>query len=168
MGFEIRKALGCDAEELLSLLMQIGSESDNLTFGEEGLPFTVEEEGEYIKKINSSSKSAIFVALDDGRIVGMSSFSGHLVPRLSHRGEVSVAVRKSSWGKGIGTKLLEAAIIFGRDIAKAEIISLEVRSDNTRAIKLYERLGFEKIGAFKGFLKINGEDITFDLMNLCL
>ena len=33
-----------DAQQLLHFLKQIGSESDNLTFGEEGLPVTLKEE----------------------------------------------------------------------------------------------------------------------------
>lgn len=168
MSIEIRKALACDAEELLDLMRILGKETDNLTFGEEGLPFTVEEEIAYIEKVNSSKTSAMFVALDSNKIVGTSSFYGHLVPRLSHRGEVSVAVRKSHWGFGIGYKLLSTAIEFAKTTSNAEVISLEVRSDNDRAINLYKRCGFEKIGTFKSFLKVDGKGVDFDLMNLYL
>ena len=52
----------------------------------------------------------------------------------------------------IGTRLMEQLIMFSK-AAGAEIISLEVRSDNTRAIKLYEKFGFEKISVFKEFFK---------------
>ena len=168
MAIEIRKALKDDAEELLNLMKILGNETDNLTFGEEGLPFTVDEEISYIEKISSSEKSAMFVALDSGKIVGTSSFYGHLVPRLSHRGEVSVAVLKSHWGMGIGYNLLSAAIEFGKTAADVEVISLDVRSDNDRAIRLYKRCGFDKIGTFKNFLRIEGKGIDFDLMNLYL
>lgn len=168
MAIEIRKALKSDAEELLNLMKTLGKETDNLTFGEEGLPFTVDEEASYIEKINTSKASAMFVALDSGKIVGPASFYGHLVPRLSHRGEVSVAVIKSHWGLGVGHALLSAAIEFGKTAAGVEVISLEVRSDNDRAIRLYKRCGFEKIGTFKNFLKIEGSGIDFDLMNLYL
>lgn len=168
MAIEIRKALKSDAEELLNLMKTLGKETDNLTFGEEGLPFTVDEEASYIEKINTSKASAMFVALDSGKIVGTASFYGHLVPRLSHRGEVSVAVIKSHWGLGVGHALLSAAIEFGKTAAGVEVISLEVRSDNDRAIRLYKRCGFEKIGTFKNFLKIEGSGIDFDLMNLYL
>ena len=51
---------------------------------------------------------------------------------------------------------------------KSEIIFLEVRSDNEQAIALYKKFGFEKIGEFKGFFKINGKNIDFHLMNLYL
>lgn len=42
MPIEIRKATASDAEEILNLMKTLGSETDNLTFGKEGLPFTVE------------------------------------------------------------------------------------------------------------------------------
>lgn len=167
MKLEIRKAIKEDAAELLRLMKILGKESDNLTFGEEGLPFTEEEEAAYIERVNSSKASIMYVALDSNKIVGTASFFGHLVPRLSHRGEVSVAVMSSHWGLGIGYELLSSAIEFGR-ARGAEIISLEVRSDNARAIRLYKRCGFKKIGTFKGFLRIDGNDVDFDLMNLYL
>ena len=44
MSIEIRKALAGDAEELFDLMRILGKETDNLTFGKEGLPFTVEEQ----------------------------------------------------------------------------------------------------------------------------
>ena len=49
-----------------------------------------------------------------------------------------------------------------------EQVNLEVRSDNKRAIALYEKFGFCKLCTFPGFFKINGEMIDFDLMNLSI
>ena len=47
-----------------------------------------------------------------------------------------------------------------------EQLNLEVRSDNIRAIRLYEKYGFRKLCVFPGFFKIDGQYIDFDLMNL--
>ncbi len=47
-------------------------------------------------------------------------------------------------------------------------LNLEVRSDNTRAIRLYEKYGFYRLCSFPAFFKIDGEYIPFDLMNLDL
>ena len=47
-----------------------------------------------------------------------------------------------------------------------EQLNLEVRSDNARAIRLYEKYGFRKLCTFPDFFKIDGESIDFDLMNL--
>ena len=63
---------------------------------------------------------------------------------------------------------MEEIIHFAKYTAKAEIISLEVRSDNERAIALYKKFGFETFGTFKGFMKIEGEYIDCDMMRLCL
>lgn len=87
---------------------------------------------------------------------------------MAHRGELEITVKKSHWNQGIGSKLLERIISFAREEANSEIISLEVRSDNKAAIHLYQKFGFKKIGTFKGYFKINGEMIDFDLMQLFL
>ena len=51
MEIQIRRAEASDAAELLDYLKQIGGETDNLTFGAEGLPFTVEAEAAFLKQL---------------------------------------------------------------------------------------------------------------------
>lgn len=165
---KIEKAQAKDAKELLECLKKIGGESDNLTFGAEGLPISVEAEEEYIESLSGSDNSVMLVARKEGKIVGTASFNGFGRERMKHRGEIAISVLKSEWGNGIGKMLMEAVLKFAKESAKAEIISLEVRSDNERAIHLYKKFGFEKIGEYKGFFKINGEYVDFDLMNLYL
>lgn len=63
---------------------------------------------------------------------------------------------------------MEQLIEFAQKTAKTEILSLKVRSDNERAIALYKRFGFEKVGTFNGYMKINGIDVNCDIMRLCL
>jgi len=168
MNILITKAMPEDAKEILEYLKKIGGETDNLTFGSEGLPISEETEKSYLEKLAVSTTSVMYVAKKDGKIVGNASFNGMPGERIKHRGEVAVSVLKCEWGQGIGSMLLEAIIDFAKNVARAEIISLEVRSDNERAIKLYKKYGFEKIGCFKGFFKIDGEYVDFDLMNLYL
>ena len=61
--------------------------------------------------------------------------------------------------------LTEAILSFAKENG-FEQLNLEVRSDNARAIRLYEKFGFRKLCTFPCFFKINGESIDFDLMNL--
>lgn len=168
MGLIIEKARPEDAAALLACLNQVGGESDNLTFGAEGMPFTVEEEDDFLRSMENSQNAAMFVAKLDGKVIGNASFSSSPRERLKHRGELAVSVLKEAWGMGVGTKLMEAVIDFARNTAQVEIIHLEVRSDNIRAIKLYEKFGFQKIGTFHGFMKIDGKLVDCDLMNLYL
>lgn len=168
MEIKIEKALPEDAESILEYLKIVGEETENLTFGAEGMRISIEEERDYIASLLDSTSSVMYVAKRGREIVGSASFSGMSRERLKHRGELAVSVKRAEWGKGIGSMLLDRIIDFAKNIAQAEIISLEVRSDNVRAIKLYEKYGFQKIGSFPGFLKINGEYVDFDLMNLYL
>ena len=61
--------------------------------------------------------------------------------------------------------LTEAILAFAKENG-FEQLNLEVRSDNARAIRLYEKYGFRKMCMFPHFFKINGEYLDFDLMNL--
>lgn len=168
MDYEIRKALPSDAEQLLEFLKIVGSETDNLSFGKEGLSISIEQEQAYIQSILDSSSSLMLVVTNDNQIVANASFNCNSKERLKHRGEISIVVRKSCWGKGIGSKLMDHIIDFVKHNTVVSIISLEVRSDNTRAINMYKKYGFKTIGTFKGFLKVRDQYIDFDLMNLYL
>lgn len=165
---EIRRATPKDAEKILECLRIIGGETDNLTFGPEGVPMTVEREQAYLESILTSEKQIYLVACNDGEIVGTASLSCSARPRLSHRGEISITVRKAMWGKHIGSQLMEKIIDFAKNTAKLEMISLEVRSDNKRAIALYKKFGFEKVGVFPALMKINGKNADCDIMILDL
>ena len=167
-GLQIRKAVPEDAEELLDFLRQVGGETDNLGFGPEGLPISPEAERRFIASQLESETDVMLVVRQDGRIIATGSFNGMTRKRMKHRGQIALSVAKSHWGRGVGTRLMEALLEFARRSAHVEIISLEVRCDNARAIALYERFGFRRIGTFPGFFKIDGKPVDFHLMNLYL
>ena len=165
---EIRKAVASDAEQILQYCKVVGAESDNLTFGAEGVSMTIEKEREYLDSILCSDKQLYLVAVDNNEIVGTAAFSSFTKARLAHRGEISISVKKFMWGHHIGTRFMESIIDFAKNVAKIEIISLEVRTDNERAIALYKKFGFRKVGTFNGFMKIGGNNVSCDIMVLSL
>ena len=83
----------------------------------------------------------------------MANYSTFSKPRMAHRGEIGISVRKSAWGKGIGTMLMEKLLRFAKNSANAEIVSLEVRSDNDRAKICTGNLALEPSELLKDFLK---------------
>ena len=87
--------------------------------------------------------------------------------RFAHRAVLGISVVKSEWGRGIATELISRLIEHGRSHG-VEIIELEVMSHNERAIRLYERFGFKRIGVFPAFSRIDGRDLDAILMYLDL
>ncbi len=164
MNIIIERATATDAAVILEYLKQVGGETDNLTFGAEGLPFTREDEEDYITQIEQSCDDIMLVAKDNGIIVGNASLN-RLPRRMRHRGDFSISVTKEYWNKGIGGQLLSKILEFAKENT-FEVIDLQVRSDNLRAIHLYEKYGFQKIGAHPAFFKISEEEISFDYMCL--
>ena len=86
---------------------------------------------------------------------------------MGHRAEFGISLKKAWWGCGAASALTERILAFAKETG-VEQVNLEVRSDNKRAIALYEKFGFRKLCTFPGFFKINGEMIDFDLMNLSI
>ncbi len=168
MDFIIRKANEHDAKDIIEFSKIVGSESDNLTFGKEGLQVTQESEAEYLGSLWEDRENIFLVATINKKIVGTANYRTFTRARMSHRGEFGISVIKQYWNQGIATLLLRDILNFAKTSAKAEIVSLEVRSDNLAAIHLYEKFGFEKIGTFKGYFKINNEYVDFDIMQVIL
>lgn len=166
MAVVIEKARPSDAGAVLEFLKQVGGETDNLSFGSEGLPFTVEAEAEYLGQLENSRNNVMLVAKADGKIVGSASLN-RLPRRMQHRGDFSVSVAKAYWNRGIGSLLTESVLSFARQ-NDFMILDLQVRSDNASAIHLYEKYGFVKLCTYPGFFRIAGEEINFDYMCLRL
>lgn len=144
----------------------VGGETDNLTFGAEGLPLRVAEEEAYLRGQVGSADHVQYLAKVNGEIIGTASLDRQ-PRRMRHRGAFAVSVKKAYWGRGVASALMEAIL----DFAKAngfEQLELAVRGDNARAIRLYKTFGFQKLCSFPAFFKINGQDIDFDWMILRL
>lgn len=164
MAIEIEKARPEDAQAMIAYMNVVGCETENLSFGNEGYPVSEAEEEEIIREKNQSSRNALFLARKNGEIVGSASIEAFSY-RKAHRAEFGISVVKAAWGQGIGSKLLEKVIQHAKE-QQIAIIECQVRSDNERAIRLYQKYGFIKIGTYPGYFRIGDTDIDFDLMNL--
>ena len=166
MNIIYREAEPSDAGKFIEYCKTVGAESDNLTFGAEGLPLSISQEADYIRKFSGNPGSLMIVAFDEGELIGtgaVSVVSGR--ERFSHRREIAISVRRDYWGKGIGSGIMNILVDFAKK-SGAEVLELQVRSDNERAIALYKKFGFEKIGSHKKYFKIGENRFDADFMNL--
>lgn len=93
------------------------------------------------------------VAEADGKIVGYAGLAA-----AGGLGDVqTIAVARDQWGTGLGSRLLTDLLQHATAFECDEVL-LEVRVDNTRAQKLYERFGFEPIGFRRGYYQPGNAD----------
>ena len=156
LDIEYRKAVAADAEMMLEHLNTVGGETDNLSYGENTFLISVEKEAKFIDKFCKNESDVMYVALCDGKIVGNAIVEHNRISRYSHRAEISLTVLREYWGRGVGSHLMEMMINFAIENG-IELLYLEARADNERAISLYKKFGFVKSGEIPKFFKINGE-----------
>ena len=64
MDILYRQAVPADAERLLAYLQLVGGESDNLSFGPQGVPLTVEQEAQILANSQENPRSTMLQAPD--------------------------------------------------------------------------------------------------------
>ena len=98
-----------------------------------------------------------FVAEVDGALVGMAGAGWSAKAKLRHVAGV-YGVYVSPWirGRGIASALLRRLLEELRTLRQIEKVSLTVNSESIAAVRLYEKLGFEIVGAARRELKDAG------------
>ena len=164
--YEIVRAQEQDAGALLEYLKIVGGETENLSFGAEGVSLDLEAEQAHLRMQSESTDNVQYLAKVKDEIIGTASLN-RKHKRMSHRGVFGISLKKAWWGCGAASALMESVLVFAKENGFQQL-NLEVRSDNFRAIHLYKKYGFRKLCTFPAFFRINGQDIDFDLMNLNL
>ena len=75
---------------------------------------------------------------------------------LDRRGELGIGLTTEAQGAGHGGRALELLLEHLRATRGLRKMSLRVRSDNARAIRCYERAGFERCGLLRSHAHIEG------------
>ena len=109
---------------------------------------TVEETRKWLEAERKGSLNLI--AVMDGQIVGSAGFNRYQ-GRRSHVAGIGLGVHDDFQGRGVGTALLAALIDAADNWFAIKRLELAVFTDNTRAIRLYERFGFEAEGVQRAF-----------------
>lgn len=137
----IRTARGGDAVGVIALNRHLTSWEFSLVELDE-TSGDVQELATEIEKAVSDPQHLRLVAIGGESIVGTLDFAAPGKRRIRHRGRFGIAIAAEWRGRGIGTALINAMISWARGHPHIEKIRLGVLAKNTRAITLYERLGF--------------------------
>ncbi|MEI0603075.1 GNAT family N-acetyltransferase [Brachyspira alvinipulli] len=137
------------------------------------------EEGIYfpqIEKLTKENADSYFksqdftgIAVEDGEVYGVYILHPNNIGRCGHICNASYAVSKKARGKGIGEMLVKDSMKQGSKLGYRILQFNAVVISNNTAHKLYEKLGFNKIGIVKeGYLNINNiyEDIVLYYISL--
>lgn len=161
----LRSACEDDAEDLIKYLKETAKETLYLLREEDEINLTVEDEKGLIKMFLELDNALMLLAYVDGKHVGNCSFSPvGPFKRIAHRCDMAIALYQEHCGFGIGSIMLETTLRFAKE-AGYEQAELEVVSNNTKAIKLYEKCGFKKYGVKPDSMKYcDGSNASMDWM----
>lgn len=175
MNFVVQNATNEDAQDIVDFWNLVADETDNFTFGKDEFP--IQDAAHMIDHLEQQARKGGFTMIarlqrskknGGPRLVGVLSVDVGDRPRTRHRAELQVAVARDYWRQGIGRRIIEYSIGTIEGDQAIEVLSCRVRSDNTKAIRLYEQFGLEKTGVDRGILKVGDTLVDATVMSRVL
>ncbi len=165
----LREPRSTDAKQLMRFINQIIREPMS------GIPFTrpmtLKAEEAWLEallgQIRKRSMVMLILEIDD-RIVGNCSVQRRMW-KEKHRAQIGIAINKCARGRGIGEAMMRTTVALARKrMSGLELIDLVTYSYNSRAIALYEKLGFRRVGCLPHAVKECGHyyDDIFMVLHL--
>lgn len=104
-----------------------------------------------------------FVAVQAAQVVGWCDIFPGWAHAVQHTGTLGMGLLPAYRGQGLGTRLLQACLdkALRKGITR---VTLEARADNTAAIALYEKLGFQHEALKRQALRFDG--VYFDAVQM--
>lgn len=121
---------------------------------------------EFIKKSFTDVNKHFAIIDDEDEYLGTISLKN--ISFKNKNAEYAIVTRKSTWGKGISNVATKEILKYAFEDLKLHKVYLNVLSNNYRAIKFYEKMGFNYEGEFKHHIKLDNkyEDLKwFGIIN---
>jgi RimJ/RimL family protein N-acetyltransferase len=147
-----------DAEAFLDLRLTLDAETKFMLLEPGERRQTVESVRTTLESMFASDSGAIFVAEHDGRLIGYVSADQGQCQRNRHSAYIVTGIRLAYTGQGIGQRLFSVLEEWACSVNITRL-ELTVMTHNTRAIRLYERAGFEIEGTRRHALIIDGQSV---------
>lgn len=143
-----------DLEGMRTFINKASQEDTFITFS--GEVVSIEDEKAYLERIFQGMEDQDFIVIIgvyQDQVVASASVERVLTSRLRkrHVGSFGITIDSEFRGVGLGKALADTVISQAvTEIPELEIITLSVYSENIRAQKLYEKLGFKEFGRLPG------------------
>ncbi|NBI79009.1 GNAT family N-acetyltransferase [Anaerotruncus colihominis] len=141
MGATIRQYTEKDLAAVTKIWNEVVAEGNAFP---QDTPFTPDEARAFF-----ASQSFTGVAESDGRIVGVYILHPNNTGHCAHIANASYGVSSDTRGTGMGERLVLHSLEMCKKRGFVGLQFNAVVCSNTAAIRLYEKLGFERIGATK-------------------
>ena len=151
MPYQIRCPHTADIPLLAATIDQVARERQYLG----ALEGPSEEEcAQFLSEVQQSNSICLVVRIETA-VIGWCDIFRDARPTNTHSGRLGVGIRSDYRGQGIGKALIQA--VLAEAPARFTRVSLEVRDDNARAIRLYQHLGFVQEGLARNAWYADGQ-----------
>lgn len=131
------------------------------------LPVSLTNEQEKIEQYIKLKESTVFIIVEKetNQPVGQTAF--FRIDYISRAAVFYLAILDPAcWSKGFGSEATQLMVDYAFKTLNLNRIQLHVCAENTPAIKIYERVGFQKEGALRQAMFRNGNYVDFWVMGI--
>lgn len=156
---EIRTPREEEAQLSLDMMIEVAAHSPYILSTPESFKKkTIENQVKWFKEAAESNDEIILAIYHNNRMIGLCNGRSYRDVKRKHRAGLGISLLPDFRGKGIGYQMMEFLLQKMRQFPDIQIIELDVMTNNTPAVQMYEKLGFKKAGLFpKAFVLPSGE-----------
>lgn len=145
-----------DAENFINLIKEVEANSEFMLMGAGERKTTPEQQRKQLEIIEQQSNSTIFIAENEGKLVGYLIAMGGTVKKTKHSAYLVIGILEDYRGKGIGSALFRKLEEWAKKhcISRLELTTVTL---NEAGVALYKKSGFEIEGTKRNSLIINGK-----------
>lgn len=165
---EVRYPEWDDLEDMHQYINELSTEDTFLSVL--GRKYSFEEEKEFLRMTIENMKKGLtrhYAVLVNGAYAGNCEIERPKEYRQQHVGVLGISLRKKYRGEGIGKELIHMLIEEGKDMG-LRLLKLTCFENNPKALCLYEKFRFKRIGVIPGSIAYKGSYVGEAVMYLPL
>ncbi|MEM6553643.1 MAG: GNAT family protein [Planctomycetota bacterium] len=162
---ELRSPREDDAEALLAYIDAVRHETDGICLSVGDDLMDLDGERQWVRKVRDDPRGMQVMALVDGEPIALSGLHGNKMVKLRHRTGLGISIRAVWCDRGLGSRLMAELIGWAEAQPELTVVQLSVHSNNPRAIRVYEKLGFAEEGRRRRSICIRGTYVDEVMMS---